>query len=282
MSPRRRASPLHATRPGVAAAYCGALVLTAIVVVHPLVLGALALSVLAAAVGAGATRRVVRSLRLSLPMVLLIVAVNAMVNRNGLTVLARLGDGGPFGQLDITLEAICYGAEVGLVLVVLVACFALASVAIDPDELLRSLRRVSLHSALTATIATRMVPLLAHDARRVGEAQRCRLNPGGRTAVLRAITTGALDRSLDIAATLEVRGYGSARRPARQRRAWSRHDLAFACSAAAIYALALAVPAPFRFYPQVHGAIDASTIALAGAIVLAALAPFAQRQGIER
>src|SRR6202035_2657698 len=104
--------------------------------------------------------RVLRSLRLSLPMVVPIVAVNALVNRNGLTVLARLGDGGPFGQLDVTLEAICYGAYVGLVLVVLVACCALASASVDPDELLRSLRRVSLHSALSATIATRMVPLL--------------------------------------------------------------------------------------------------------------------------
>jgi len=68
---------------------------------------------------------------------------------------------------------------------------------------------------LTATIATRMVPLLALDARRIGEAQRCRPNPGGRLAVMRAITANALDRSLDVAATLEVRGYGSARRPAR-------------------------------------------------------------------
>ena len=47
--------------------------------------------------------------------------VNALVSRNGLTVLARLGDAGPLGQLDVTLEALAYGAKPALVLVVIVA-----------------------------------------------------------------------------------------------------------------------------------------------------------------
>ena len=276
----RRASPLHAARASIGAAYCGALVFAALVVAHPLVLGVLALAVLGAGAGAGVGARVARSLYLSLPMALLIVAVNALVSRGGLTVLARLGDGGPLGQLDITLEAVAYGAKAALVLIVILASAALASAAVDPDQLLRSLRRVSFRSALTATIATRMVPLLALDARRIGEAQRCRPNPGGRLAVMRAITANVLDRSLDIAATLEVRGYGAARRPARVRRPWSRHDLAFATSAAAIVAVSLALPAPFSFYPAIHGSYGASTFALAAALVLAALAPFVQRRGI--
>ena len=276
----RRASPLHAARASIGAAYCGALVFAALVIAHPLVLGVLALSVLGAGVGAGVGARVARSLYLSLPMALLIVTVNALVSRGGLTVLARLGDAGPLGQLDITLEAVAYGAKAALVLIVILASAALASAAVDPDQLLRSLRRVSFRSALTATIATRMVPLLALDARRIGEAQRCRPNPGGRLAVMRAITANVLDRSLDIAATLEVRGYGAARRPTRLRRPWSRHDLAFAASAAAIVALALAVPAPFSFYPAIHGSFGVWTFVLAGALALAALAPFVQRRGI--
>jgi hypothetical protein len=143
-------------------------------------------------------------------------------------VIARLGDAGPLGQLDITLEAVAYGAKEALVLVVIIARARSASAAVDPDELLRSLRRVSFRSALTATLATRMVPLLALDARRHRRGAAHPAGPGGRLAVMRAITANALDRSLDIAATLEVRGYGSARRPARAHRARSRHDLAFA------------------------------------------------------
>jgi len=86
----RRASPLHAARASIGAAYCGALVFAALVIAHPLVLGVLALAVLGAGVGAGVGGRVARSLYLSAPMALLIVAVNALVSRGGLTVLARL------------------------------------------------------------------------------------------------------------------------------------------------------------------------------------------------
>ncbi|MGA3361380.1 MAG: energy-coupling factor transporter transmembrane component T [Solirubrobacteraceae bacterium] len=282
MSYLRRASPLHAARAGIGAAYCAALVLAALVIADPLVLGALALAVIAAGAAAGVGGRVGRSLYLSAPMAVLIVAVNALVSREGLTVIARLGDAGPLGQLDITLEAVAYGAKEALVLAVIIAACALASAAVDPDELLRSLRRVSFRSALTATLATRMVPLLALDARRIGEAQRCRPNPGGRLAVMRAITANALDRSLDIAATLEVRGYGSARRPRRASRPWSRHDLAFAVSAVAIAALAIALPAPFAFYPSIHGGHGTGVWVLAGTLTLAVLAPFAQRRGIAR
>ena len=55
--------------------------------------------------------------------------------------------------------------------------------------------------------------------RRLAEAQRCRPDGGakgarGRMAILRATVAGALDRSLDVAAVLEMRGYGAARAPA--------------------------------------------------------------------
>jgi energy-coupling factor transport system permease protein len=282
MSYLRRASPLHAARASVAGLYCGALAAAAFLTANPLVLAVLAATVLAAALSSGAGARVARSLWLSLPMGLAIVAVNALVTRQGLTVLVRLGDGGPLGQLDITLEALAFGAREALVLVVIVAVAALASAAIDPDEVLRSMRRVSFRSALTATIATRMVPLLALDARRIGEAQRCRPQPAGRLAVMRAITANALDRSLDVAATLEVRGYGSARRPAHIRRPLSRHDLAFAASPLALVTLAAAWPAHFSYYPAISGSVGASALAHAGVLGLVALAPFVQRRGIAK
>ena len=60
-------------------------------------------------------------------------------------------------------------------------------------------------------------------------------------AVLHAVTAGALDRATDVAATLEVRGFGFARRPPRMPRPWSRHDFAFAASAVAGPAIAIGV-----------------------------------------
>jgi energy-coupling factor transport system permease protein len=282
----RRASPLHAARASIGAAYCAALLLAALLTKQPLVLGALALATALAATGAHVGARVARSLRYSIPMAVLLALINALVARDGLTVLARFGYWGPFGEVDPTLEALCYGAIVGLQLMLIVAACALASAAVDPDELLRSLRRFSFRSALTATLATRMVPLLAFDGHRIAEAQRSRLHGASRGAIMRAITANALDRALDIAATLEVRGYGAARRPPRNRRPLSRHDLAFAAAALAIALLACAAAvcslAPFRFYPTIHTSFGLTQFALAAAFVVLAFAPFAQRRGIER
>jgi len=247
--------------------------------------------VLAAVAAAGAIAGVGRELawgaRLGLGLALALVAVNALVSRSGLTVIARLGELPVLGSIDVTVEAIAYGAVQGLRALVVVMCVVLYSAAVDPDEMLRLFRRISLRSALTATLATRMAPVLARDGRRMSDAQRS-LGTGraSRGAVLRAVTTGALDRSLDVAAALEVRGYGSVRRPPPDRRPWSRHDLAFtACSLALVAAGVggrLAGVAPFDAYPTIAMPTGAPEVALAGAVVGLALAPFAARRGIVR
>ena len=68
-------------------------------------------------------------------------------------------------RFDITLEATAAGALAGIRVVVIIVALWLMSVAVDPDALLRLFRRVSYRSALTASLATRLVPVLARDAR---------------------------------------------------------------------------------------------------------------------
>jgi energy-coupling factor transport system permease protein len=96
---------------------------------------------------------------------------------------------------------------------------------------------------------------------------------------------GSLDRALEVAATLEVRGFASAPRAPRTARPWSRHDLAFAASAAAILAIAvvgrMAGAAFFNAYPTVEMPINTGTLVLAPALFLAVLLPFCDRRGIE-
>ena len=146
----------------------------------------------------------------------------------------------------------------------LILITTLASLAVDPDETLRIVRRLSFRSALTASLATRMIPVLAADAQRLAEAQRTRplgspRGARGRLALLRAIVGGSLDRAMDVAATLEVRGFATARRAPRIPRPWSRHDRAFLASALAIAGLALlarvAGAARFDAYPEVHAPV---------------------------
>ncbi len=287
MSYRRRASPLHAARAGVAAAYCLSLGAASLLLSAPLALGATALAIVLAGVAAGVGRELVRAARFAVVLGLAVMIVNALVVRDGLTVILRLGDLPVLGQTDVTLEATAYGAILGLRAVALILCGALYTAAVDPDEILRVFRRVSFRSALTATIGTRMVPILIRDSHRLADAQRCRPGrPPSRAALLRAATAGLLDRALDVAAALEVRGYGGARRPARVSRPYSRHDLAFGAAAIAILGLSIAGRAvglePFHAYPTLYAPFAAPEWALAAALLAAALLPFAERRGIDR
>jgi energy-coupling factor transport system permease protein len=284
---RRRATPLHAARAAVGCAYCGALATIALVASSPFVLVAALTAVVAAGLAAGVGRALRRAAWIAVPLGLLVATINPIVDHNGLTVVARAGAVPWLGQLDITLEAIVYGLMLGLRAVVLIEAFALYSAAVDPDEVLRLFRRVSYRSALTAVLATRMVPVLARDARRMAEAQRCRpARPAPRLALVRALAGGALDRAVDVAATLEVRGYGSARRPPRIPRPWSRHDFAFLAAALGLVVLVvgagLAGVAGFDPYPALHLDAGPAEVLLSVAIVALALAPFMGRRGIVR
>jgi energy-coupling factor transport system permease protein len=283
---RRRASPLHAARAAAGATYCLALAAVALIFEHPLILAAVAVAALGAAAGAGVLRPVVRSARYTLPLAVLVAVVNALVVRDGLTVFARLGEVPPLGQVDLTVEALVYGALLGARVVVVVLCCALFGAAVDPDEVLALFRRISLRSALTAALATRLIPVLAADARRMALASACRPRPVGRLAVARAVAAGALDRAVDVAATLEVRGYGAAGAARPARAPWSRHDVAFAAAAVAIAAIAVAGLAAgvagFRAYPRLHADLGAPELAMAVVLVAVAWAPFADRRGIER
>ncbi len=290
---RRRASPLHAARATVVAGYGGALALSALLLENPILLAALLGAVLAAAAAAGVGGQLLAAARASvLPLLIATVLINVLVNRGGLTVFARLGEWGVLGQVDLTLEAVVYGLVFGLRLLVVALACLLVVCAADPDELLLALRRVSPHSALTAALATRMVGVLGADARRLAEAQRCRPDGGAggtraRIAVLRATVQGALDRALDVAAVLEMRGYGVGGRAGGRgaRTARSRHDIAFACAAAGLLAIVAAARASgaagFTAYPTVSMASGPATLAAALALLAVALAPFADRRGIQ-
>ena len=287
MTYRRRPSPLHAARAAAGCAYCLALAIAALALSAPLMLGAVTLAIASAGIAAGVGRELRRAALFAVPLGLTVALINALVTRDGLTVIARLGQLPVLGHTDVTLEATAYGCILGLRAAALVLCAALYTAAVDPDEVLRLFRRVSFRSALTAALATRMVPVLARDARRLADAQRCR--PGRsptRVQLMRVATTGMLDRALDVAAALEVRGYGAARRPAHAHQPYSRHDFAFAAAAAAIVLLTLATRvfglAPFRAYPSLHAPSDLSSVAIAAALLMVALLPFADRRGIER
>jgi energy-coupling factor transport system permease protein len=250
-------------------------------------LAAVALGVVGAGILAGVGRQMARAGLFAFGLGVMVALINALITRDGLTVILRLGNLPLLGHTDVTLEATVYGAVLGLRAAVLVLCGALYTLAVDPDEVLRLFRRLSFRSALTATLSTRMVPILLRDSRRLADAQRCR--PGAspsRVQLMRVATGNLLDRALDVAAALEVRGYGAARRPPRTRQPWSRHDLNFMAAAVGILALTVLGRVdgltPFQAYPGLVAPVGGGELALSAGLVIFALAPFASRRGVER
>jgi energy-coupling factor transport system permease protein len=277
---RVRSSPLHAAGAGATAALCSSLALVCVLFEHPLVLAAVIAAVIGAGAAAGVGSEIARSVRFAIPFALLVTVINPLVYTGGETLLVRgftvLGH-----RFDITLEAVAAGGLAGLRLGALVLAFGLFSACVDPDALLRLFRRLSYRSALTATLATRLVPVLARDATRMGDAVRCRAEPPGRLAVGRAAVAGALERAVDVAAALEVRGYSAAVRPARERQAWSRHDVRVAAGAAAVaggaIALWIAGVGRIESYPSLDLSSGGGELALVCLLLLATALPFAGR-----
>jgi energy-coupling factor transport system permease protein len=283
---------LQAASPGAAVAYLGALVVVAFLYSSPLVLAAVGIAAALAGVLAGAGRAVRAALWLGLAIALPIVVVNALVVDRGETVLARLGEWPLLGQVNVTAEAVADGAVFGLRAMVVMIAFAVYSACVDPDRVLRALRPLARRSALTASLVSRLVPVAAADASRLRDAGRLRgpaAAPLGRAALLRRLLAGSLDRAVDVAATLELRGYSL---PGHRREGgllwplWgtkkskiaSRYDRRFYLTGGVVLLAAMAGELlgadGFDAYPTVTVEIAPSTVALAAILVLAGLAPW--------
>ena len=288
-APRR--GPLQAASPGAAVVYLGALLLVAFLYSSPLVLSAVGVAAGLAGVLAGARSAVRAAIKLGLLIALPIVLVNALVVDRGETVLLRLGEWPLFGQVNVTAEAIADGAVFGLRAVVVMIAFAVYSACVDPDRVLRALRPLAGRSALTATLISRLVPVAAADASRLRDAARLR-GPAaasvGRAALIRRLMAGSLDRAVDAAATLELRGYSLRSRKSFRGRLWplrgtkpstrrSRFDRRFYVVGGLVLAAALAGKLlgadGFHAYPTTEVGTGTATVVLSLLVVLAGLAP---------
>ena len=263
-------------------AFIGSFVVLAFTYSSPIVLVSIGVAVAVAGIAAGARDAVLASLRWGVTLAIFVVAVNALVTHRGETVLVRGFEVPVLGALDVTLESIAAGGVIALRILVVVMAFAVYSACVDPDRVLRLLRPVAGRSALTATLIARLVPLAAADHARLREASALRgpgAAPAGRSALARRLVAGSLDRAVEVAATLELRGYARPERGSTGRMRRSRHDLRFLATGIAVavigVAARLAGAGGFEAYPELSVDADAATLAVAVALPFAAWVPFA-------
>jgi energy-coupling factor transport system permease protein len=278
-----RPGRLQSAAAPAAIAYLASFCVVAFAFSNPIVLAGAGAGVAVAGLVARAGRALALSVRWGLALGILIVAVNGLVTDRGETVLVRGGELPVLGSIDVTLESLAAGGVLALRILVVMMAFAVYSASVDPDRVLRLVRPVARRSALTATLIARMVPLAAADHSRLGDAAALRgpgAAPAGRATLARRLVAGSLDRAVDVAATLELRGYalspgGSALEAARR----SRYDRRFLVTGAAIavggVAARLAGIGGLEAYPELSIDTGAATLVLAAAVPIAASAPFA-------
>lgn len=275
---RARGGPLQRARASFAGAWCAALMLTVILYENPMVLAAVLLSALVTAWRCGVLREVMASLALVVPLALTIGMVNPIASQQGITVLVAGIELPLLGTIDITSEALVYGAILALRALAIMAVSFVYVTTVDPDELLRLLRRYSVRSATTASLATRFVPVLARDGIRMAEARRCRPGtPPGTAAIVRAVFARAFDRASEASVALETRGFSLARPLRAERRPLGREDLWLGAGAALVTAWAVAGKltgtARFVDYPLTVIGAGGGDIAFAVALASIALVP---------
>jgi energy-coupling factor transport system permease protein len=276
-----RPGPLPRASAVAASLYLGSFAVAAFSFSNPVVLAAAGAAVAVAGLAAGAGRALAASARWSAMLAVLIVAVNALASQRGDTILVRGWDLPVLGQLDVSAEALAEGAVLSLRIAVVLCAFAVYSACVDPDRVLRLVRPFARHSALTATLIARLVPLAAADHARLREATALRgpaAAPVGRGALVRKLVAGSLDRAVDVAAALELRGYARGAPRASDGPRPGRHSRRFALAGIAVLALTLAAKLTgaggFDAYPTVSTDLGVGTLALALALPALALVPF--------
>ena len=220
--------------------------------------------------------RLLRQLRLIVPLMLLAALLNPLTSHLGETALFRF----PWGSV-CTLEAVLFGAFAAVRLAAVLFWFVCWNSVITSDKFLYLFGGLFPSLSLTLCMGLRFVPRLLHRMREVSQAQKCLRPDGGglRHAgrVVSVTVTWALESALETANSMKSRGYGL-----RGRTTYSpyRFDPGDAIALAWIVLLGAAVIAgrvsgglSFDFYPAMTGGRGIITVLCAACFGLLAAYP---------
>jgi energy-coupling factor transport system permease protein len=166
---------------------------------------------------------------------------------------AGVSVGGP-----VTAEMLLGAATEGLRLAAIVACFGAANSLANPYRLLRTLPAVLYELGVALTVALAFVPQTVATVGRIREARRLRgravRGVRGLRGLAMPVLEGALERSVDLAASMDARGYGR------------RQDVSSAARRTAAAALAVGL---LGLCVGSYGLLDAGAPGMLGLPVLA-------------
>ena len=143
---------------------------------------------------------------------LLTIPFTMLTSHVGTVVLFRLPRGLPIIGGAVTLEAFLYGLSGGLAIIGLLLIFATFNIAVDQGRLLRMTPGFLYQAGVVAGIAVAFVPTMVATWQSIREAQQVRGHKvrGVRDLLplLMPLLVTALERAMNLAGSMESRGFG--------------------------------------------------------------------------
>ncbi len=221
-------------------------------------------------------KRLLRQLRLIVPLMLFAAILNPLTSKLGETVLFQF----PWGSV-CTLEAVLFGAFSAIRLAAVLFWFVCWNSVVTSDKFLYLFGGVFPSLSLTLCMGLRFVPRLLSRMREVSQAQKCLLPDvkGLRHAgrVVSVTVTWALESALDTANSMKSRGYGLRGRTAYSPYRFGAHD-GIALGWIVLFGAAALTGRfsgrfAFAFYPTLTGEHGISTVIYAACFGLLAAYP---------
>ncbi len=189
------------------------------------------------------------------------------------------------GRVSISLEVLVYSLVMALRLLIVYSAFILYNFALDPDRALSLFAGLFPRSTLLVALASKSIPYLGQQVRRVAEIQQTRgiqYHNGGflrrirnRIPLLKVVFLSSLEDSFNVGESIQARAYGSGTRTRYAALSFKLPDfLVLAASFAAGLAMAWGYIKNFgslQFFPVISGRFFSGEILVAGSFILISL-----------
>lgn len=152
-------------------------------------------------------------------MVLIILILNPLFNNEGTTILFYLAN------RSITLEAILYGIDFALSLLNVLLSFMAYNLIISPQKFLYLFANLIPRTAFILSITMRFIPLFSRRSKEILEiAPKEKKRLAYAMNALNTLVSWTLEESLENAASMRARGYGSHKRTSATRFLFDSRD----------------------------------------------------------
>jgi len=257
------------------------LVVLAFMLSQPLLLLGLLLAVYLDLIAAGLGSQAQSYLKIGLTMSGLVIIINLLFNHHGETVIAGLTLWNGV-RLNFTLEVLIFAVAMSLRLLIVLEAFCFFTYLVNPDQIIKHLSRWGGNTALALAITLRLLPSLTQKATVIREIQSCRgvewEGSGIRKKLkhslplLLSLLGDSLEDSMQMAQSLQTRGFGVGKRVVYNSVYWTYKDSMFITVIMAGFCLGLVLTITgqggFAFYPLLGPIISPAMLYASGGLFL--------------